>query len=77
MSEWIPLTGEDIKFDYYAVLFEGGTQGIASLTPRGWNLIEQSAFTPKDAEIVAYKHLSKMKKDEIKKNIMRGYKGFV
>jgi len=75
MSEWLPIT-EATKLDYYKVLFDGGGEAIASLTPRGWVLIEQSVSVGKDADIVAYKHLSKADKEKIKFNIERGKKGF-
>lgn len=43
----------------YRVLFDGGSEGIATLNQRGWVITSDSAFRSKDSGIVAYKPLEK------------------
>lgn len=73
-QQWLPIP-PDLKLGQYRVLFQGGTEGIAALTHNGWSLIEESAHRPKDAPIVAFKHLGKTAKEEIKFSVTRGVKG--
>jgi len=54
-EQWKPVAPE-MKFGKYKVLFDGGTEGVASLTPRGWIIVEDSIHRPKEANIVAWKH---------------------
>ncbi len=56
-NEWKPLSPE-MKLGLYSVLFEGGHQGIAALTPRSWMIIEDSIFRDKEANIIAHKPFS-------------------
>lgn len=62
-DQWIPIPSE-LNLGEYRVLFEGGGEGIAALTPRGWQMIEDTIARDPNANIVAYKKYFRKKQEE-------------
>ncbi len=61
IPQWKPIPPE-LPYGDYRVLFDGGTEGVATLNQRGWVITQDSAFRSKESGVVAYKHLEKIGK---------------